>query len=238
MKKKVLSIVFILIITTISGQNKNYRFGITVGGAINQYNGNLGSSFFKFKEVCFGNVTSSFGMYLNKSLDLNFGVGVGHFGYCQTATDKTRIVAQELRCPGCTDQFGMGELRSLIISGSTTVKYKFANGKLLKENSKIAPYIYAGTGVNYLSDNMKRQCVNTGIHFSLNAGTGLTYHITEKFNIGYNLGIACFVSGKVYNSNEGAVNNETNDHRDKEVERIERRKDLIMQHGLSLGMNF
>jgi OmpA-OmpF porin, OOP family len=226
-----------LVLTTLGsmGQTKNHKIGIETGAYLQHYNGNLGNSFFKFNTTAFGGTKLNLGLYLNKSLDLNVGASIGHFGYCQTEEDKQRIVSIEQRCPGCTDQLGMGELRSLMISGNIAIKYKFANGVFLKENSKLSPYIYAGAGINRLSDNMGRNCVNVGIHLTINGGAGITYNITERINIGYNLGLGCFVTKKVYNTKSTERGAEEQDADDI---KMEKRKDLYMQNGLTLGINF
>lgn len=227
-----------LLLTTLSsiGQTKNNKLSVEAGVYLQHYNGNLGNSFFKFNTTAFGGYSLNLGLYLNKSLDLNVGGSIGHFGYCQTDEDKKRIVSIEQRCPGCNNQLGMGELRSLMISGNIALKYKFANGIFLKENSKLAPYVYAGAGINRLSDNMKRNCVNVGNHFTINGGVGIKYNITERINIGYNLGIGCFVSKKVYYTNAIAANEET--EKDADDIKMEKRKDFYMQNALTLGINF
>jgi OOP family OmpA-OmpF porin len=234
MKKNFLITAFVLSAFGAMAQSKNHKFGITAGGFIQQYNGNLGSSFFKFDATCFAGVTGNFGMYLDKSFDLSLGTTIGHFGYCQTPADATRVVSLELRCPGCTDRLGMGELRSLMVSGNVALRYKFTNGYLLGENSKLAPYLYTGFGISHLSDVMKRDCVNVGTHFTLNGGIGVKYNITERVNLGYTLAIGCFMTKKVYYTNP-----ETSDsHKDPIDVKIEKRKDLHMQNAITLGFNF
>lgn len=245
MKHYILLSAFTASVLSLSAQTKDHKIGIEVGGYLQQYNGNLGNSFFKFKETAFGGFHANAGLYLNKSFDAMVGASVGHFGYCQTDEDKKRIVAVEFRCPGCTNQLGMGELRSMMVAGNAALKYKFANGMLLKESSRLAPYIYAGIGINQLSDNMKRNCVNVGTHLTINAGAGVKYNINERINVGYNMGLGCFVAKKVYYTN-AAANHETEDHEDEshddathaDERRMEKRKDFYMQHAISFGFNF
>ncbi len=226
-----------LLVCTISGfgQNKVNKFGITVGAYIQHYNGNLGNSFFQFNTTCFGGGAATVGMYFNKSFDINLGVTIGHFGYCQTESDKNRIVSESKRCPGCKDLLGMGELRSRMTAGNIVIKYKFANSYLLNENSKLSPYIFLGMGINNLYDNMHRNCVNAGNHFTLNGGLGLKYNINERFNIGYNLAVGRFSGGKVYNSN---LSNDDSQIKNADDLKMEKRKDFYMQNGLSFGINF
>jgi hypothetical protein len=95
---------FVLATFGLTAQTKNRKIGIETGAYLQQYNGNLGNSFFKFKETAFGGGSLNLGLYLNKSFDVNVGGSIGHFGYCQTEEDKKRVVSLEYRCPGCTDR--------------------------------------------------------------------------------------------------------------------------------------
>jgi hypothetical protein len=70
MKNQLLISALVLCTLGAVGQTKNNKFGVTAGGSIQQYNGNLGNSFFKFNTTCFAGFTTNFGMYLNKSLIL------------------------------------------------------------------------------------------------------------------------------------------------------------------------
>lgn len=217
-----------------NAQTKENKFGVTAGGYIQHYNGNLGNSFFKFNTACFAGASVNFGMYLNKSFDINLGGSIGDFGYCQTDDDSTRIVSLSQRCPGCADRLGMGQLRSRMISGNIAIKYKFANGFILKEDAKVSPYVYVGAGLNRLIDNMGRECVNAGNHFTINGGAGVTYQINERFNVGYNMGFGCFVAKKVYATSGSAEDTE----KDADDIKMEKRRDFYMQNMLSIGFNF
>lgn len=214
-----------------------YKYEFSAGTYIQQYNGNLGNSFFRFNATCFAGTSLAINRYLNKSLDASLGIGAGHFGYCQTESDKLRIVSINQRCPGCLELKGMGELRSLMLSGNVALKYKFDNGYLLSENSKISPSIFIGLGINYLSDIMKRNCVNEGLHYTINAGAGLKYNITNRFSVGYTMTVGCFMKDKVYLTNESIGNVELEPADEDEIA-IERRKDLYLQNALNVSIKF
>jgi hypothetical protein len=235
MKNYLLLSAFLLFALSAFGQNKNNRFGITAGGSVQHYNGNLGNSFFKFNSVWFGGGVTNFGVYINKSLDFDIGGSVCLFGYHPEHANGEEVPL-ELRCPGCKG-LGMGELRSLMFSGNMAIKYKFANDIFLREDSKFAPYAYLGLGFNHLIDNMKRQCVNVGNHVSINAGAGIKYNITERFNIGYNLGVGVFPTKKVYNTN-GLTSDADAIVSDAGYIKAQRRKDMYLQNAISLGINF
>ncbi|HZG01856.1 MAG TPA: outer membrane beta-barrel protein [Chitinophagales bacterium] len=215
-------------------QSKNFKYGVTAGGHIQHYNGNLGNSFFKFNTTCFGGGSATVGVYMSKSFDVNVGGSVGFFGYCQTDADERRTASVSQRCPGCT-RLGMGELRSVMIAGNVAVKYKFANDVFLKEDAKVSPYVYLGAGLNRLSDVMQRDCVNEGNHVTVNAGTGIKYNFCERFNVGYNLALGAFVAEKAYATN---ALDETPMVKNAEEMKMEKRRDMYMQNSLFLGVNF
>jgi len=226
MKTPLSALLLFLVSIVATAQTANHKIGITSGGCIQQYNGNLGSSFFKFNTSCFGAEVLTFGYYLDRTFDFNVSASIGDYGYCQPASEANKVIPISQRCPGCRDKSGMGELRSRMFSGNIALKYKFANGTIFQEDSKIAPYVYVGMGINYLTDRMKRQCVNTGNHFSVNGGSGFKYNINEQLNIGYNLGIGYFTKDKVYASVNDINNMKMKDKNDK-----------YMQHTLFIGIN-
>lgn len=235
MKKVFLGFAFLCLTAISYAQTENHRLGLWIGGTIQHYNGNLGNSFFQFKTTCFAGAMFNAGYYLNRSFDVSLGGFVGDYGYCSTEADNKRIIAKELKCPGCPDDRGMGELRSRMTSGNLSVAYKFANGYLLSEKSKLSPYVYVGAGMSHLADNMKRNCVNKGNHFSVNGGIGIKYYVCERVSIGYNAGLSCFTRKKVYASNADLSGELAHD---KDVIQMQKRKDLLLQNTLFVGINF
>ncbi len=53
-----------LLLSTLSsiGQSKDHKIGIEAGVHLQQYNGNLGNSFFKFKETAFAGYNATIGL--------------------------------------------------------------------------------------------------------------------------------------------------------------------------------
>lgn len=46
------------------------------------------------------------------------------------------------------------------------LRYKFDNGYIIKENATVAPYVFAGAGINYLSQDQVRPNVGGGLGFN------------------------------------------------------------------------
>lgn len=225
MKNCLFALAFILFTAGVNAQTKDHKLGITSGAYIQHYKGNLGNSFFDFNDCCFAGEVVTLGYYLDKTFDFNFSASLGDYGYWASDAERAKPLPFNERCPGCPST-GMRELRSRMFAGNIALKYKFANGTVFKEDSKVAPYLYAGVGVNHLADRMKKQCVNVGTHLSLNAGLGFKYNVTERINVGYNLGLGCFTKEKVY----ATVSSD-------EIQ-MDGKKDMYMQNTLFVGMNF
>ena len=219
------TLVFALLLTIgVNAQNRNHKFGFTAGTAIQHYSGDLGNSFFKFNTCCFAAEVFSLSYYLDNAFDFTASSTIGDFGYWQRPGDQ-KVVPLGKRCPGCKGE-GMGELRSRMYTGNIAIKYKLDNGTVFREDSKISPYMYVGVGVNYLADRMKRNCVNTGTHFSVNTGAGLKYNVTSRFSFGYNIAVSHFVNEHIYATVGG----------DNMV--MDGKKDKCLQNTLYLGMTF
>jgi len=60
-------------------------------------------------------------------------------------------------------------------NGDLNLRYKFDNGYIIKENSVGAPYIFAGAGASYMSDDATR--------FNANVGLGLNLFLWRDFGL-------------------------------------------------------
>ncbi len=189
-------------------QNKNY---FAVSGGSEGYKGDLGSVWFKLDEEWYGFAGINYSRYINKSIDMAGAFTFGDYGHCREADEPV------LRSDGTEILNMLGRLSSLRISSN----YKFANGYLLKEQARFAPYVFAGVGINHLSEYWwhNKTRANTGYFGSLNAGLGVRYNFNSKFSLTYSLGFAYFSTDKL----------------DK---RIAGTNDMLMQYALQLGFNF
>lgn len=157
-------------------------------------------------------------LYLNRSFDVGINASVGDFGYCQPHDMANKAVALAHRCPGCLTRIGLGNLSSRMYIAGIQVRYKFSNGYLLKEDSRIQPFVYAGASVNGIDDRIKMNCVNEGSYLTLNGGAGARFYLTERMNIGYTMTVGYFTSDKLDNLTGG-------------------NKDMYLQNTFSLGID-
>jgi OOP family OmpA-OmpF porin len=208
MKKHILISVCFVLTFSLSAQTAERRNNFSAGFGFQEYRGDLGNSFFDFESEWYGVARISYSRYLNKSFDGQLSLAVGDYGRC-TDDEETPPKVQR------SQLFNLNtRLNALMISA----KYKFANGYLLKENSKLAPYVFAGLGLNNLVGGWAVNRVHIGNYTSINAGAGITYNITERFNINLNMTLGYFTKDDLDYITQG--NN-----------------DMYMQNTLSLGIN-
>lgn len=211
MKKLVKTILVGLIVISANsfGQTADNKNNISIGGGKQSYNGDLGNSWFKMDEEWYGFVSLHYNRYLTKSFDFSASFTHGDYGKCRDHED-------DIYRPDGTLVLNM---LSRLTTGIISMKYKFANGYLLKENAKLSPYIYLGGGINNISNRWwdDKTRVNPGNFTSVNGGIGLRYNFYKNFSFTYNLGIGVFTSDNL-------------DFRSS--------NDKYLQHNFMLGINF
>ncbi len=159
--------------------DRKYNFGLVAG--ISTYSGDLGSGIFNFKSRDFqqnilGGVT--FSRYINKSFDATLMATFGTWGYYDA-----KAPAQNFK--------------AYMLQSNIAVKYKFNNGYLIPENSRISPYVFAGLGFTSLTGDR----VNNDISFPLVTGGGLKVRINEVLNFSYQATLG-FMGSAHYHPND------------------------------------
>jgi hypothetical protein len=206
---------FLIVLITLSvcgfGQTNEKKNNISFGVGTNCYNGDLGNPWFNPKDEWYGIGSLNYSCYINKSFDVSLTVTSGDYGKCRESDDP------QFRSDG-TEVLNM---LSRLTTGVVTMKYKFANGYILKESAKISPYIYLGGGINNISENWwtDKNRANVGNYGSCNGGLGIRYNVCGNFNVTYNLGFGYFMSDNIDKRSSGT-------------------NDMYMQNTILFGLNF
>jgi len=190
-------------------QTKENKNNISFGGGTESYNGALGNSLFNFQYETYGDFSLNYSRYLTKAFDICAYSTYGDFGRCKKTYDL-----QEW-----SDGAPVLNMHSRLTTGNIALKYKLANGFIIDEDSKIAPYIFLGCGVNNAEDIWNQNRVNEGNYLTINGGLGLRINITAKLNFTYNISFAYFTSDRIDNNPMGV-------------------NPINMQNTYSLGYNF
>jgi hypothetical protein len=211
MNKVILVGILFISLNTSYAQTQEKKNNLSIGGGQGAYNGDLGNAWFVSDEEWYGFIALHYSRFINKSFDMTSSITFGDLGHCREEDES------QFRSDGSEVLNMLSRLTSVVFS----LKYKFANGYILKENARLSPYVYLGVGVNNISEywwsNKNRAIV--GNYGSLNGGLGIRYNFLEKYNFTYNMGIGYFTSDKIDN-------------------RVEGRNDMFMQQTILLGMNF
>ena len=196
----------ILFASVANAQTKTNKNNLTAGGGLEQYKGDLGNSFLDFQEEWYGFVKLAYGRYLNHSFDAQAFATIGEIGRCfDGVLDAEHPVLM---------------FRSRFTTTGLDLEYKFANGYLLKENSKIAPFVYAGAALNHHQDIWTNEPrVNEGFYTSINGGLGVSCQLIKNIQFVYNLELGYFTSDAIDFISKGS-------------------NDMYLQNTLMLGFNF
>ncbi len=175
MKMKIgfLSLFAALVISGSSfGQTADQRFGIGAHLGLSDYYGDLNAEFFDIGKTYRNQGGLTFSYYLTPMFDVAASCTYGAIGYDQAFGPS----------------FGAN-----LFQANGQIRFKFHNGFILPETSKIQPYIFVGAGIadyanvglNFLTDVQNN--TNPQTDLTLNAGLGATYMLFDKWGLNYTM---------------------------------------------------
>ena len=143
-------------IATAQTAKHNINVGLQLGSI--HYDGDLGGEFYKFKDI-HGAIGLTASKYISPLIDL--GGSIKH-GMIDGSSFETKIY----------------DLNFFI-------KFKANNGKLLKEDAKIAPYVFAGLGdaISKTTDLTTNTTTKSAIDFNFPLGLGINFPLNERVNL-------------------------------------------------------
>ena len=149
---------------TVFAQNANDRMGIGMYLSTYEYQGDLGSDFFRFHDPQGGGGVS-FNYYLSPSFDIDAYLKAGKINYF-------------------ADNFSV---RARFTSADINLKYKFYNNKIFKEDALVGPYLMFGLGNTTIrSHGYGKDLASFSLEpngFNIQAGLGLRFHINKSFSV-------------------------------------------------------
>ncbi len=132
MYNKLLLSIFTLLLVVSSkqtqAQNYAHKMGVELRGGINEYGGDRGTRYFFASKPIYNGAGAGFGYYLTPSFDGIFSFDVGELGHMDESFEKEGFRAQ-------------------IWNVMPGVRFKFANNKIMNEESKVRPYLQASWGL-------------------------------------------------------------------------------------------
>jgi opacity protein-like surface antigen len=192
MKKKIsLTTVLLLLFLISFAQTVDNKIAWAFNYLKNEYSGDYGSDIFNFrKNEWFTGFGISMNSYLSSSFDLGLQTTYGNYGFVENSTN----------------QFAGAKLDLTMLA-----HYKFNNGYICKENSKISPFLSLGIGLADYSINNNATPYPTIItgrtDFIIPIGVGLKYQISENIALQYQY-IYNYTNSDVHDQNiSGGITN-------------------------------
>jgi hypothetical protein len=156
----------------VNAQTSTHKWAVSVNGNYKEYKGDLGKVLlqFRYPNIQFGGGVSR---YMNKWLDLNLNANYGKMFFNPEPT-------------AYQEQYPVLNLKG--INTNLTARIKFNNGKWLKEEAFLAPYVVAGVGL-YYGDRQKPDYTpdwRKFEFFNFPVGLGVNIRCTPRLNVNLN----------------------------------------------------
>lgn len=191
LKRLVLMLILPLFILNADAQTKERKWNLGVLGGFSVYAGDMGNSMTDFTYAVFRqNPTAglTISRYLSRSFDLTLMSTVGSWGYYPDNDTK---------------------FKGTMVHGNLNFKYKINNGYMIAEDSRLAPYLFAGMGIAHLSGS-KINTENNGIDYPIVGGLGIRLRINDVLNFNYQATYG-YMSSEHYNPANPPIDKTGND---------------------------
>jgi OOP family OmpA-OmpF porin len=167
MRKLMITCVIALVAMTTFAQDADNKWAVSGSLGMFEYNGEFGNEIFTFKDV---NLAGGLAVsrYLCKDFDVAFDMSFGAIDF----NNQGRSFSSSLR--------------NYRIIG----KFKLNNGRLIKEDALLKPYINLGFGLTHVFDvtvnskntfTVDQKSLENATHFNMPIGVGVSHDINEKF---------------------------------------------------------
>ena len=190
--RNLLFISFLIVTQIIQAQTADIKLALDLGVIKNEYNGDYGNGIFNFKQQMYPSVGLGLGYYLSPSFNLGLRSSFGDYGFYEDNVNYFRG-------------------RKLDVSVYT--QYKFNNGYILKEDSKLSPFLtiglgFATYGINSSIDKsgsnpaLYPTIITKGADLIIPVGAGLKYQISDRIAIQYQY-LYNFTNSDIRDENRG-----------------------------------
>ncbi len=167
MKRKNLLLLLVLLTSSalqfVNAQTEENKTAISISIGKNEYNGDLGNGLFNFNQThLFGGLTLA--TFISPSFDLGVEGNYGAYGY----------------------ENSLNKFLGYKYDGFMFLNYKFNNGYIMKQESKLSPFITAGIGLAGYVRSGNNTMINTfPLDLIVPVGVGLKYQISELIAVQY-----------------------------------------------------
>jgi outer membrane protein OmpA-like peptidoglycan-associated protein len=180
-----------------------WNMGIHFGKS--EFNGDIGDASFNWSKPFYGFAGVSFARYGNQSIDVLFNFNRGELGYWADG-DSIHYSNGKFH----------GHMYGAHTDGTVYLKYKFSNGYIFKENSRVQFSLLLGIGLSWLTgENVYDYYVNqlmqlnnfTAKDFTVSSGWNIGVRLSKRFTV-YEQSVFVYTDhdgrdGYIINNNDG-----------------------------------
>lgn len=160
-------------------QNASNRWGVGAGIGFTDFVNPINGQYLMFERYK-GALNLNVQRYLGKSFDgrFNFLYGQAFYPYDNSQTGAQTRLAN-------IDKGTMSYESAELWDGGLNLVYKLANGYILKEDSKFAPYLFSGIGANMINSiGVKGGAGADNTNPYIPMGLGFAYNFNPNWNLG------------------------------------------------------
>jgi len=166
---KFLLLFFLILSQFVNSQTQDKVFALSIGYIKNEYVGDYGSDILNFfVKKPYSGIGVNINYFISSSINLGIQTSMGNYGYIED-------IANAFSCKKFDAAF--------------TTQYKFANGRLLSEYSKLNPYLSIGLGfADYKKSSNATPWptyISKVIDIIIPIGLGLKYQLSDRFAVQY-----------------------------------------------------
>lgn len=164
LKQTIFALMLSFFLLDVYAQSSDRKWNATALGGISVYSGDLGDGIKNFTSDVFTQniiIGGTISRYLNPSFDATIMGTYGSWGYYPKDNS-----------PGFKGDMGHVNLN---------VKFKFNNGYMIKEDSRLAPYAFAGVGVSSFWGDR----INEGVDYPIVGGLGMRFMLNDVISLNY-----------------------------------------------------
>lgn len=168
MRRSLITILFMTMLVASFAQNSKKKYGFGAGFGFVDFSGPITDQYLMLNNST-GALNLSFGQYFSKSFDGRLNMTYSNIWHPFVTNYPNQI-------EGLYSQATMWDL-------GFNLMLKLNNGSLLKEDSRIAPYLFTGLGANMIN-GIGNVGVNDDINTYIPVGIGMNVRINDDWTIG------------------------------------------------------
>jgi OOP family OmpA-OmpF porin len=166
-KKNVFFVLLTFVVFGVMSQSQHHKWSIGLNGGLSDFIGDIDNhKVFNINRAFRGQLGLNAYYNLNPWFSFGFDYTTGKMGHWVDENDF---------------------FRSHTHQAHIALRMNLNNGRIISEDSRLQPYLFAGIGAVHFGSHSKSDSYNAFLTGTLNSGLGFTVIITERLGFNYNI---------------------------------------------------